>query len=153
MNSPFQVDPAMCRAPIVACVLVIPALLFAGDDVTDDEKKLQGIWRVVASIDNGVKEPDDDSVEIFIDGNLIKVREEDTWISQYFIKLVPDKSPRAMDLRFVRGKRKGETNLGIYELNDKSLKICIQEMSDKGRPTAFESRKGSGTKLILLKKI
>jgi len=51
-------------------------------------------------------------------------------------------SNNAKTITFVvtKGDNKGKTTLGIYELNDRSLRICLDTGGGKTRPTKFESK-------------
>src|SRR5215467_12757035 len=59
------------------------------------------------------------------------------------LKLNVKTSPRQFDLKFDAGPEKGDTNLGIYELNGDRWKICLATRG-KVRPSNFVSTPGSG---------
>jgi len=61
------------------------------------------------------------------------------------------KKPKQLDITFTDGPDKGKTTLAIYELEDDTYKVCI-DVGEKGRPTEFASKKGSGHVLQVLKR-
>jgi uncharacterized protein (TIGR03067 family) len=141
---------------ILAFVVLTPALLPAGDSPPEAAKKdldqLQGTW-VVTSLETDGKPASAEEVK----GSSFTVKD-----AQYTLKgkesyrgtltLDPARKPKAIDATFVddQGKEKGKA-VGIYELEGGRLKIC---WSDKGgeRPSAFVSRAGSGTRLMVFEK-
>jgi uncharacterized protein (TIGR03067 family) len=52
-------------------------------------------------------------------------------------------NPRTLDMRFDVGPEKGGTNLGIYELNGDSWRLCLA-MHGSVRPVKFDSTAGDG---------
>jgi uncharacterized protein (TIGR03067 family) len=52
-------------------------------------------------------------------------------------------NPHRLDMKFDAGPEKGNTNLGIYELDGDTWKICLATRSDV-RPTVFSASAGSG---------
>jgi len=138
----------------LAYLFTLPVLLAAGES-SEDLKNMQGLWRVTKSVDAGKEIPQEgeDITVVVFDGNVIKVREGEKSNDLFEFRLFPDKSPKAVELRYLFGKRKGEINHGIYQLDDRKLQICIEEDASKNRPKAFESKVGTTIKLIVLKKI
>lgn len=60
-------------------------------------------------------------------------------------------SPRTFDLKFTSGPEKGNLSLGIYELDGDDWRVCLG-FAGKSRPTAFESKPGTGHALEELKR-
>jgi uncharacterized protein (TIGR03067 family) len=58
-------------------------------------------------------------------------------------------SPKTFDVKFHKGPHKGETSLGIYELNGDTWRICIGLTGVK-RPTKFAAEPGTGHALETL---
>ena len=144
--------------PALISLLLLAFLMLptrAGDGLPDDQKNIQGFWRVAQSIDAGKETPQEgeDITIVIFDGNLIKVREGDKSHDLFQFRLLPDLAPKGIELRHLFGKRKGEQNQGIYQLDGRMLKICIQEDATQKRPTVFESKEGTALKLIVLKKL
>jgi len=59
------------------------------------------------------------------------------------LTLDPSVSPARIDMKFESGPEKGNTNLGIYELDGDSWKICLATRGTK-RPAKFASPPDSG---------
>lgn len=51
------------------------------------------------------------------------------------------KKPKALDMTFVTGPEKGNTNLGIFELKGDTWRLCL-DMTGKSRPSKFASKPG-----------
>ena len=55
----------------------------------------------------------------------------------------PSKKPKTIDVKFREGPEKGNTSLGIYELDGDDLKLCLS-VTTKERPTEFSAKPKSG---------
>jgi uncharacterized protein (TIGR03067 family) len=121
----------------------------------EEQKKLQGYWKVLRAVKDGEEVPKEDLEELslFFEGNVIQVKEGDKINDRFQFMLHPDMKPRGIDFRFLEGKKKGRTDRGIYSLDGATLKICIQENPKGDRPAEFVSQKGSEISLVVLKKI
>lgn len=60
-------------------------------------------------------------------------------------------SPKTIDIRFVAGPEKGNTSLGIYEVQGDHLKVCLG-FTGVPRPTSFATKAGSGHALETLER-
>jgi uncharacterized protein (TIGR03067 family) len=127
-----------------------------------DLEKLQGNWLLVAFEGNGQKMSEDKVKEkgtrLTITGDNYRTvgRSVDgtEFITEATIKLDPTKKPKAIDgtITFVTsGNRKGQTHLGIYELEGDQLKLCLT--GGKERPQDFTTRPGSGHALWIWKRV
>src|SRR5215471_16098204 len=65
------------------------------------------------------------------------------------VTLDPTANPKTFDLLFRTGPEKGNTSLGIYELDGDSWKMCLTTRGGK-RPAAFATKAGSGHALQTL---
>jgi RNA polymerase sigma factor (sigma-70 family) len=132
-----------------------------GEKLKADAKKdldlLQGTWLVVRTEERG----DDIKValkETFVveGGKLTYYRDDEAPVTMK-ITLMPDKTPKAIDLQFTDdGKEKGHKNHAIYELAGDKLKL---RMNDKfggngadERPTDFSTNQGKEAVLFILKR-
>jgi len=118
----------------------------AKDDVKDDLEKFQGTWKVVSAAEGGQQTPEehlkDLKMIITLEKMTYKFRDVTT-VWPY--KLDSTKSPKWFDIM-----DKDHTLQGIYQLEGDQLKICVPNMGDKGRSTAFESKPNSVNHLLIV---
>ena len=121
----------------------------------EEEKKLQGYWKVTRAVNNGEEVPKEELEELLLvfDGSIIQVKEGDKVNDRFQFILHPGKKPKWIEFRFLEGKKKGRTDRGVYSLEGTTLRICIQENPKGDRPTDFASKKGSEMSLVVLKKV
>jgi uncharacterized protein (TIGR03067 family) len=134
---------AMKIPATVLFVIFLGAPLIAGDDAAAKARKeLQGDWQIISIVADGkpVELEDDAKLNIVtFSGDKIK------------FKLDPAKDPKHFDLTQFRDFQEIEVK-GIYKLEGDTLKICV-DTTLKDRPTAFESKKGSGWRLNIYKRV
>ena len=58
-------------------------------------------------------------------------------------------APRRLDMKFDAGPEKGNTNLGIYEIDGDTWKLCLSTRGGE-RPASFATQPGSGIALEIL---
>ena len=111
---------------------------------------LQGTWNVAAL------EVDGQAMPSAILSNARIVIEGDRFTSiglgaEYkgTVTLDASANPRQLDMKFDAGPEKGNTNLGIYEIQGDNLKLCLATRGSV-RPAAFVSKPGSGIALETL---
>ena len=134
-------------------LLVIGALLTAiasasdakDDAIKKDRKQIEGTWRVVALVVNGDKATDEDAKKLTVvngsDGTW-SLRDEDKEVTKGTSTFDPTKKPKTIDFTPTEGDGKGNLHLGIYELGEKTRKLCFAPPG-KERPTEFSSTPGS----------
>jgi len=107
-----------------------------------DLDRLQGTWTVAAlEMDGQTVGPIGDA-RIVIEGS----RFTSTGMGEEYagtISLDSSASPARIDMKFDSGPENGNTNLGIYQLDGDSWKICLATRGTK-RPTEFASPPDSG---------
>lgn len=129
----------------------IVAIASAGDAkdeaITKDRKQYEGTWRVVALEVNGNKADDEDAKKL-----TVVFGSEGTWTlhsedadaedlkGNYFID--PTKKPKTIDFSPTEGEGQGVKYLGIYEISEKTLKLCFAP-PEQERPTEFASTPGN----------
>jgi uncharacterized protein (TIGR03067 family) len=137
-------------------LLLTVAVLLAADqppaDATKkDLEKLQGDWAAVSFVSNGFKLADDDAQAYFrtIKGNQYTVSRYDKVMGKGNFTLDATKKPKTIDIEtYLPGGKKGPPVLGIYEFDGEKWKLCHGRPGSE-RPTAFESKEGSGLSLTV----
>jgi uncharacterized protein (TIGR03067 family) len=139
-------------------VLVVSVALLAADAKDDAVKKevekFQGSWTGVSLEAGGQKAPDEFAKQnkiTFTGDKYVQTMGGQT-VEAGTQKLDPTKKPKTMDISVTEGDMKGSTQLGIYEIEGDTLKICVAEHGSKDRPTEFATKAGSRNMLIVLKK-
>lgn len=114
----------------------------------------EGVWSYESQVVDGEARPAEflAPMTITYQGDRWTLKRGDEVYSAGTQKVDPTKSPKAIDVTVTDGKRKGETLRGIYELDGDTLKTCFAP-EGKGRPTAFESKAGSGAYLSVQKRV
>ena len=113
--------------------------------IKKDRKQIEGTWRVVALEVNGNKAMDEDAKKL-----TWSTAPDGTWsllsegkeISKGTSTIDPTKKPKTIDFTPTEGEGKGNQYLGIYELGEKTRKMCFAPPG-KERPTEFTSTPGS----------
>lgn len=137
-------------------LLIVAAGLLVGADKKDDAKTIQGTWSLVAMEANGEKAPEErikkEGSKLIISADKIVVKRADQPKTLDFAyKIDPTKSPKTIDVIFGDGPRKGEVQLGIYEIDGDTLKFCGSDKKED-RPTEFATKAESGHVLMILKR-
>src|SRR5262245_57159820 len=113
------------------CV-VAAALLVAAEDAKKDLDKIQGTWHVVSVENDGAKRPDEvaKDMKMVIKGDKYTFTAGDMTESGT-IKLDPSKKPATIDISITEGDDKGKTQLGIYQIEGDTFKICVDRPDAK----------------------
>jgi uncharacterized protein (TIGR03067 family) len=133
---------------------VFTALLLAADAKEDVQKELklfQGSWRIESIEFNEQQVPADafKDARLIFKGDTFSTKNGD----QGTIKLAPDKKPKEIDITLTEGRGKGNTLLGIYEIDGDTYKLCAPSMPGKERPKEFTAKKGTGFGIQVLKRV
>jgi uncharacterized protein (TIGR03067 family) len=134
------------------------ALVLFGGDLTElirkDKAALQGTWHVTAAEDNGEKVPAEGVKDLFLifKGDAIHIREAGKTDEKFSFLLTPNKKPKEIDMTYKAGPKKGQTDRGIYVIDGKTLKICMQSNKDADRPREFRTRANSNLSLVILER-
>jgi uncharacterized protein (TIGR03067 family) len=143
---------------IVVSALIVPACGKDNENTKEVEKnkeveRFQGTWRWESVDNDGIKVP----VEDFRDWRIVKEGSKYTLTQGNFVvkgtfEVDASKNPKTIDITRTEGPKKGTNSKGIYELDGDTYKICM-DPEGKNRPTLFESKKGSGYGLQVLKRV
>jgi uncharacterized protein (TIGR03067 family) len=123
-------------------------------DIEKELKKFQGNWTFESSESDGKKisaEELKDFIVIF-EGAKHTVKKGDELIQVGIQKIDPSKTPKTIDVTMTEGPNKGMVMLGIYEIDDNTLKVCFDPQGKK-RPTEFKSEAGSENFLNVHKRV
>jgi len=117
-----------------------------------DIKKLQGEWLITSLEMDGQNSPD----SVFSDAKIVVRGTRFTSFTMGTtykgeIKLDEKKSPKNVDLNFTGGPEKGYRNLGIYELDGDTWKLCLATRGPV-RPKTFSTKPGDGVAFEILKR-
>jgi len=135
-----------CIAALSCTVGFIASGILADEkaDPENEVKKFQGAWTIESSEYGGQKLPGE-LLKAFIvvyEGDKHTVKNGDQVIQVGTQKIDPSKSPKTIDVTMTEGPNKGVVMLGIYEIDEDTLKACF-DASGKTRPTEFKSPAGS----------
>jgi uncharacterized protein (TIGR03067 family) len=101
---------------------------------------LNGRWTADSAVKAGEAYPDNvrKSISLVLsNGKYTSTVGEDVDEGTY--KIDDSENPKTITFVVTKGPNKGKTIQGIYEFNNRSLRICA-DLSGKTRPTKFESK-------------
>lgn len=120
------------------------------DAIKKDRKQIEGTWRVVTLEVNGNKATEEDAKKLTVvngsDGTW-RLLSEGKEISKGTSTIDPTKKTKTLDFTPSEGEGKGHQYLGIYELGEKTRKMCFAPPG-KERPTDFSSMPGTDHILV-----
>ena len=140
-----------------AVLILAAGLSLAADDSKKEPLdmeyvKLEGTWRVVSLEIEGMKIPEETVKDsrLIIKGKEFTMKEKIATYRGNFI-IDPSKKPKTIDMKFTEGPEKGNTSLGIYQLEGDDLKLCLT-ITAKDRPTEFAAKPKNGHGFEVLKR-
>jgi uncharacterized protein (TIGR03067 family) len=127
--------------------IVLVGLLLA-DDGAKDKEAMQGDWNCDKMVRDGMAFPDDAAQALFrnVKGDAYTIHRFRTKAGSGTFKLDASKTPKQIDMTPDGGK--AGTIEGIYKFDGDKLVMCYAGPKGK-RPTAFESKEGSGATLAV----
>src|SRR5947209_2611728 len=143
----------MTRMHLHTWLIVAAGLLIAADDKGDaakkDAEKLQGTWKLVSLEVDGKKATKGEikkEQKMVVEKDKFSSTVDDKHSFKGTFQLDTAKKPKTVDVLVTEGEFKGKTLLGIYEVDNDTLRACYAPPG-KERPTEFVSKPGSGTYL------
>jgi uncharacterized protein (TIGR03067 family) len=141
------------RLIALAAILLLAAA--PPDDATKaDRDKFLGTWEIASLEAGGKKESEANLKDLRMvytaDGYTLKMGRETVVQGTY--TLDPTKSPKAIDLKDAGGPDRGKAQLGIYQFEGDTLKICVEKAGEKRRPAVFATRPNTGLQLMVLRR-
>ena len=117
-----------------------------------DKDDMKGTWRPESAEMAGAKFPEAVlkvmSLTLLDDTYKVAIGEQ---VDEGTVSLDPAKSPKAMDIKGVKGPNAGKTFPCIYELKDETLRIC-HNLGGKDRPSEFKTKQDSKLFLVTCKR-
>jgi uncharacterized protein (TIGR03067 family) len=111
------------------------------ESIQKERKLIAGTWKVVSLEVSGNKVADEDARKLSIvngaDGTWT-LRSEDKEVAKGVSEYDPTKKPKTIDFVITEGGGKDQKFLGIYELGEKTRKLCFAP-TGQDRPTEFQS--------------
>jgi uncharacterized protein (TIGR03067 family) len=120
------------------------------ETLAKDLQAFKGTWRLSSKEEDGKKFSEEEIKDIIATGDGLgkfSVRRGDKVIGEATVKLDPTKKPKRIDVSFTEGQHKGQTLLGIYEIDSDAFRVCVTRPGDE-RPAEFSAKAGSGRILI-----
>lgn len=132
--------------------IILMSLLLPAQPVQPDQVAMQGEWGCRLNIRDGQKQPEEVTETLFRDtkDDLVTISLYDRPLQSMKMKLNDKTNPKQIDLTMLDGPAKDKVALGIYELKEGELKLCTAQPGQP-RPTALESKEGSGHSLTVWK--
>lgn len=114
--------------------------------VEDELDRLQGSWSLVEATRDGQRMPAQmvARTKLVIAGRQLQFPHDPNLEGE--ITIHPERRPRGIDSKAVRGPEAGTTFLGIYDLKGSQLRVCFARPGDP-RPKVFSAPRGSGRQL------
>jgi uncharacterized protein (TIGR03067 family) len=142
-----------CFRVLAVAALCVVASTALADDPKQPDAKLEGTWALASLEVNGQKVSEETltNATITIKGNKYTFKIQDQ-SEDGTLKVDASKKPATIDLDILSGESKGKKQLGIYEVDDKSFKICLTEPGNETRPKEIRANEGSGQLLFVFKK-
>jgi uncharacterized protein (TIGR03067 family) len=142
----------MHRLTSVVCLLIlgtglVPAFAQPAEEA---QKKLQGTWTATKAERDGKAAEDVVGNRLSFTGNSFRILSKDGKpLYAGTARLDSSAKPAAFDFEHTEGPLKGKVWKGIYAVDGDTLTTCDNAPDlDKGRPAAFEAKRGSGYILI-----
>lgn len=146
-----------CLSVFLVCAC---ALVAAGRSPAEDPKgqkpeaALSGVW-ILSSLEVDGQKLSDEAIAnstITVKDGKYTYKVQNQTEEEGTFKVDGSKKPPTMDLDIQTGKSQGKRQLGIYELDGKTWKLCVAEAGEELRPKEFHAKEGSKQLLFIFKK-
>ncbi len=141
----------MQRLILAVCGLILGAgLIFAGVLPAGAQAALQGNWIATKVETNGAATPAVVGHRLSFSGDRFEIKSKaGKTVYAGTVRTDPKATPAAIDFAHSLGALNGKTWKGIYKLDGDTLIVCDNAADlAKGRPAAFEAKRGSGYVLL-----
>lgn len=138
-------------------LLPLIAVAGGGDDATEkDLKALEGTWAITHyEVEGEVEDPGQFKGVLLVikDKTYVFTRDGQPTTAKGTLDITPTKKPKGVDYTYTDGPDKGKSCLGIYEIKGDTFKDCFAPNPGDTRPTTFETKPGSGLKLVVYERV
>ena len=141
----------MQRLILAVCGLILGAgLMVAGVLPAAAQAALQGTWIATKVETNGAASPEVVGHRLSFSGDRFEIKSKDgKAVYAGTVRTEPKATPAAIDFAHSLGALNGKAWKGIYKLDGDTLIVCDNAADlAKGRPAAFEAKRGSGYVLL-----
>lgn len=140
---------------LALCVLLVVGLGAWTRAQDPEPERLEGRWKGISLESEGQKAPPGalgDGGWTF-KGSEVTFQDVNAPGKSAF-KIDSSKDPRQIDLIAQEGPQNGKVMQGIYRIEGKRLTICLRDtaFAEKGRPTEFATKAGTGLAIIVLER-
>jgi uncharacterized protein (TIGR03067 family) len=142
----------LCHALVLCLTALLPAPDTAVDEAKKELERIQGTWVATRIEINGRPTNLGGSKLICTGDQYVQMAGDQEVVERGTHKLDPTKKPKHMDITITGGEQKGLTQLGIYELEGDTLKMCVSEAGSKERPKDFSTKPGTGQIFVTFKR-
>lgn len=146
----------MHRLTLVMCWLILATWLVPTFAQPAEEvlKELQGTWTATKAERDGKAVEEVVGHRLSLTGNRFQIHsKEGKTLFSGTVRLDPSAQPAAIDFDHTGAALKGKAWKGIYALDGDALTTCDNAANlDRGRPVAFEAKRGSGFVLITFRR-
>ena len=122
--------------------------------VAKELQAFKGAWRLSSREVDGKKNGEEEIKDTIMtnDGSgKFTVRRGDKVHAEATVKLDPTTKPKSVDVTFTEGEHKGQTLLGIYEIEGDTFRVCCARPGD-ARPAEFAAKAGTGRILVVYRR-
>lgn len=140
-------ETSMQRLMLTVCGLILVAgLIVAGAPPAGAQAVLQGNWVATRAETDGAPSPGVVGHRLTLSGDRFAIRSKNgKTLYAGTVRTDPAATPATIDFAHAQGALRGKTWKGIYELKGDMLTVCDNAADmGKGRPAAFETKRGSG---------
>lgn len=115
-------------------------------------KAFQGTWDVVSLDKGGTKfEAARLKPTVVFEKDRFQMRVGDGILEDFVIRVDASKTSGEIEFVYLTGADQGRSELGIFELEEKTLKLCKAEVG-KSRPAELAAKKGMSWTFIVLRR-
>ncbi len=141
---------------LLAAGLLLATANLPGTTAKEDKKQLTGAWKLVSVTKDGrpvlTKTLKKHRAIAIFRGKHMLGWMDNRLVNDSTFTIDPSKSPKTIDITDRRGKDRGKKQLGIYEIDGKTLTIC-HALAGKKRPAYMDANKGSGCTLEVYQRV